>query len=437
MFKKVLIVLMIGCFLLGMATKAEVEGVKEEAESTKNEPNENLNEGEVSLELMGEKELNTETKIEMAIAEGKRIAKGDEGEVVFFNNKKELVKRIKIEYHRGWWGFSENKKYAGGYFGPKQGGVENPEDSFTLYDSLGDKIWSITREEDKGTIFHSRVGFGGMRMSFGDIKISNDGSRLAVVEGFSKQNFSPDSSLRIAFYNEKGGVIKEAIIPHLYYLQASWTPDGEKFVVSVPGDNALDVSKDDLIYAFDKNGNVAWKYVARGIHLSSVGWRDHQTLIVTNLRVLHAYPEGFILLDNRGKIIFTKKLEPPASCNFRVSPNKEYVVGSSRTWVFLVSLSQGEVLWRWEWKDKGWEPLIRDGYFSPDSRLIAVSGSSDKDKGTVFLFNTLEGFKEKIEMEGSVDRYGRSLEVYFSGNQSLGVCSILRKELYRINIIGR
>ena len=32
MFKKVLIVLMIGCFLLGMATKAEVENVKEEAE---------------------------------------------------------------------------------------------------------------------------------------------------------------------------------------------------------------------------------------------------------------------------------------------------------------------------------------------------------------------------------------------------------------------
>jgi len=32
MFKKSLIVLMIGCFLLGMATKAEVEGVKEEAE---------------------------------------------------------------------------------------------------------------------------------------------------------------------------------------------------------------------------------------------------------------------------------------------------------------------------------------------------------------------------------------------------------------------
>jgi hypothetical protein len=34
MFKKILIVLMIGCFLLGMATKAEVENVKEEAETT-------------------------------------------------------------------------------------------------------------------------------------------------------------------------------------------------------------------------------------------------------------------------------------------------------------------------------------------------------------------------------------------------------------------
>jgi len=33
MFKKILIVLMIGCFLLGMATKAEVENVKEEVES--------------------------------------------------------------------------------------------------------------------------------------------------------------------------------------------------------------------------------------------------------------------------------------------------------------------------------------------------------------------------------------------------------------------
>jgi len=32
MFKKILIVLMIGCFLLGMATKAEVEEIKEEAE---------------------------------------------------------------------------------------------------------------------------------------------------------------------------------------------------------------------------------------------------------------------------------------------------------------------------------------------------------------------------------------------------------------------
>ncbi len=37
MFKKVLIVAMIGCFLLGMATKAEVENVGEEATTTKSE----------------------------------------------------------------------------------------------------------------------------------------------------------------------------------------------------------------------------------------------------------------------------------------------------------------------------------------------------------------------------------------------------------------
>jgi len=48
MFKKILIVLIVGCFLLGMATKAEVENVKEEAESTEV----SADNGELKIELV-------------------------------------------------------------------------------------------------------------------------------------------------------------------------------------------------------------------------------------------------------------------------------------------------------------------------------------------------------------------------------------------------
>jgi len=59
MFEKSLIVLMIGCFLLGMATKAEVEGVKEEAEKelVKSEANPEMGAHETLIKLSEEPAL--------------------------------------------------------------------------------------------------------------------------------------------------------------------------------------------------------------------------------------------------------------------------------------------------------------------------------------------------------------------------------------------
>jgi len=80
MFKKVLIVLMIGIFLLGMATKAEVENVKEEVEKEK------VAEDTETVEVDTEKGY----KIQVS-GEGGR---GDEKEIEFISPEGNVVKTI-------------------------------------------------------------------------------------------------------------------------------------------------------------------------------------------------------------------------------------------------------------------------------------------------------------------------------------------------------
>jgi len=202
------------------------------------------------------------------------------------------------------------------------------------------------------------------------------------------------------------------------------------FVVSVPGKNAAGISRDDMIYAYNKNGRLLWKYVAEGVHLTPVEWADHQTLVVTNSRVLHATGRGYLLLDEKGKLVKMAEFDPPASCDFRVSPDMRYAVGYDFTNVFAIDLFNGELLWQWRWQERNF-PVIRDCYFSSRGDTVVVSGSSSKDRGHIFIFSrkgSLIGVKEFV---GDVDRYGRSLRVYFSKRGELVVISSLKDRLYR------
>jgi len=83
MFEKVLIVLMIGCFLLGMATKAEVEGVKEEVEKE-------VIEDSTTVEVNAEKVY----KIQVS-GEGEQ---GDEKEINFISPEGDVLKNIRFDY---------------------------------------------------------------------------------------------------------------------------------------------------------------------------------------------------------------------------------------------------------------------------------------------------------------------------------------------------
>jgi hypothetical protein len=83
MFKKILIVLMIGCFLLGMATKAEVESVKEEgAETPKNTVTETLAQPE------------NETEKGYRIEVSKVNLRGKEEEIRFISPEGNVVRTI-------------------------------------------------------------------------------------------------------------------------------------------------------------------------------------------------------------------------------------------------------------------------------------------------------------------------------------------------------
>jgi hypothetical protein len=87
MFKKILIVLMIGCFLLGMATRAEAENVKEEAEEEVMSDSTTADFGTTTTES----ESNSKTHYQISAATVSKLALGDTITNMIFGETEMLV----------------------------------------------------------------------------------------------------------------------------------------------------------------------------------------------------------------------------------------------------------------------------------------------------------------------------------------------------------
>jgi len=333
---------------------------------------------QIKLKLLGEKTLDEDSYIQMALAEGKRITIAGKDNIIYYDKNGKvktntifidkngkIIKRLKAEVR-----ISRNGRYCGALYASMYPLGWTKNDSFVLYDSLGKKIWGITRGEDKGTIFHSRFGLFGVPPAHADIFISPDGSRVVGVEGFDAGNFSPNDTFRIDFYGEGGIIIKEVKLPHPYYWQAGWSPDGKMFVVSCPGSYPHGISRDDIVYAFDKNGKKLWKKTVKGSHFIYSAFQWAKTMVITKKFIIQGYADrilkkhGILFMDYDGNII--KKLYPPRSVFYLVlSPNERWLMAWERWDCFLVDLDDLEIVkgWRHNEFDFGKKRLIKNCIF--------------------------------------------------------------------------
>jgi hypothetical protein len=383
----------------------------------------------VRLELIEERVLTKDVEMQLAKEMGKRIMISNNkdkrrSDLLFYDKNGRLVHTISGELYKISYLISQDSKSAGVLYASKNSLPKTPRDSLVAYDSLGRRKWGIKQGDDGADLVLNNPGI---------FHLSAD--RLIAIQNHMRciPTYKTKDGLKVLFFKD-GKKVKEVVVPHPYIWQAGWSPDGEMFIISVPGRSAAGISKDDVIYAYDKNGNELWKYVAEGMHFTPVEWGNHKTLIITNSKILHATGKGYILLGKNGTLIENKIFNPPMSCDFLLSPNKEYVVGYDPINMFSLLLSNGKIIWRWRWETKDKQPLIRDCYFSKNSQMVAISGSSNEKRGNIFIFNILKGYNDGIIFERSVDRYGRSLKVYFTEKNEFKVISPILNKLYKIKI---
>jgi hypothetical protein len=232
MFKKILIVLMVSCFLLGMATKAEAENAKEEAK--KENPKDTITDTLAQTENKDENGY----KIEV----GKVKLRGEEKEEIrFISPEGNVVKTLEKYWYKEnvkksgkqWTtevnhvaGIPENKNavllWKGRYstdYDPR--GVEGPHGRKHQYtvEFLNKKGESTFKKDFKA------YPHGELTMPFWETDISKDGSTFYVFYEDSLEIF------HIEIYDATGKKLAEAESSDNFYggMQMQISPDGKIF----------------------------------------------------------------------------------------------------------------------------------------------------------------------------------------------------------------
>jgi len=328
MFEKVLIVLMIGCFLLGMATKAEVEEVKEEAEgttTTESSVNESDNNSETDYQISAAKiskvaQGDTITNVifgdtEMTVSEAR--AKGVGGleqksaderikvkypKVVMVSDKKDiekykeaLVESIKFFDNRG-----KLKKEI-----PVQKlilGKQSPADITVSKNEQYLAINTPIREDEKGIWENNTVVFNsegdrlwGFEHNLVAIYLSPNGEYM-VGQGWE--------SGPVVVYNKKGKILRE--LENNEFNDISFSEDGSYFAViigkidwGIKTETHVDRQSADLV-VIDAQGNELWskEKIAKGWEASGVKVKisDNTIIVITGeFKVYYFSKDGKLL----------------------------------------------------------------------------------------------------------------------------------------------
>ncbi|MEO0227924.1 MAG: hypothetical protein ABIL70_07760 [candidate division WOR-3 bacterium] len=395
-------------------------------------------EPKVKLELIEEKDVDLDVQMEIALMQGKSFVIGDKKTVIFFSKNKHIFQEIQMPDHAYPWCdvySSSNGKFIGIRYLP-YGEFGDNADRFIFFDSLGIKIWELYRKDDKGILWLPPSPPYTIK-----VNISNDGSRIVVFK--DTEHLPYYKATKLYFYDGRDGSLRKVFdLPHPYTWSAGWTPNSEMFIVTTPGDTPGGISKNDVIYAFDKNGNELWKYIAEGKHFipSDPG---KPCFVFTDRIIGQSYYEGVIFVDQSGRLL--QKFEPivdKKGGGFIMSNSLTgnfIVVWEDRvekrpTYVYLLDGIKGGIIWQWQWEETQGLPEIVKCVFSKNDSLIAAFAFGG-GKRWVFLFDVKTGFLAKTELPTFTRE--TTIDIDFVASDEIIVVAHHPKKYYKIKIKSR
>ena len=337
----------------------------------------------VRLELIEERALTKDVEMQLAKEMGKRIMISNDKDkrisnLLFYDKNGKLVHTISGEFYKIGYLIAQDGKSAGVLYASKNSFPEDPRDSLVTYDSLGRRKWGIKKGDDGADLVLDNLRK--LHLSAGE-RLFLKGNRLVAIQNHMQctPTYRTKDGLKVLFFKD-GKKVKEVIVPHPYFWQAGWSPDGEMFVISVPGRSAAGISKDDVIYAYDKNGNELWNSVIIGAHFMPSSLGNVKCLVITKKYIIQTYGDyiykkpGILFMDYKGNII--KKLNPERTvCYLSVSSNNHWLIAWERWDCFLIDINRIKILKGWNYREFEADKagFIKYCFFNNDN-LILVKG---------------------------------------------------------------
>ena len=229
MFKKVLIVLMVGCLLLGMATRAEAENAVEESETPK----------DTVTDTLTQSRNKSENGYRIEVVKEKLRGGENEEEIRFVSPEGNVVKTIEsynyktsVSEANGQWNteidhveaISGNKnavliwecQYSTGYNPQGKEGPHGDRRQYTveLLNARGETAFKKDFE-----VYHP----GSLAIPFWETGLSKDGSTVFVFYGDESDTF------HIEIYDRNGVKLAEAEHANDFYGNMEISPDGKIF----------------------------------------------------------------------------------------------------------------------------------------------------------------------------------------------------------------
>jgi outer membrane protein assembly factor BamB len=417
MFKKILIVLMIGCFLLGMATKAEAENAKEEAKkeakpvSTAVEGGKTLNEStgnveipQIQLTTVYEKTFDEEivdvvldtatVSVARATAMGWKnvssFAQNDKvkvnypkigikpkdrsgyTELVFFDKQAGVVNRVKVgkEEHID---ISSSGEYV---LVGKVAYEAMPLEGGVVYSSSGKKILDIPKNTP--------------------LIVSNEGYIIArEVDSYLGMDF-PAKSNPFYIYDNKENIINEIKSP----VEEGGAPCYAKFA----GDGQFAALMFEgcglppsYLYLITRNGEVIWKAGFPEYRFAGGKGLD----IVADVGVAVKLSNKVIFVDWGGDVRWEFPLEIGGDMIVKINgnTNKVYAI-STEGYVWCIDMKSGKLVWKhkesWspEPTDRSWKdnvPLFREARFVDNYLYIVGKWDRNWHSTTLFILDASTG----------------------------------------------
>jgi eukaryotic-like serine/threonine-protein kinase len=228
----------------------------------------------------------------------------------------------------------------------------------TIYTSSGQYVYAINAETGQQNRRWPEKAEGAKIFSAAPILV--DGQLIVGDYDSHLNSFDPASNA--AFWNKKDATGKYIASPVLV------------------GDLILAPNSDHTLYAYDKNGNVKWKFSEAKNNLWSQPVTDGKTVFVTSMdKFVYAIDPA-----ESGKVIWSKNLGGSVMFSLALANDTLYI-GTLNNELFSIDSATGKINWQVKTASAIWSPvLVQDDTIYAGDQSGKVFALSTKDGSTVW-----------------------------------------------------